>query len=140
MATKSFPATVRCPAFTQLVKFPSSQGPSSLPKNIDLLRRILTPNPHHDRSKLEASKLQNDVKVEEFLPRLWSDEFCSAWRKWVLPHDAVSVEEKGVSDGFLKEKDIKVRVFKVASGLSNGNGEGRVFELSYIAKIMKLPV
>lgn len=30
-----FPHTVRCPACTQLVKF---QGPSSLPKNIDLLR------------------------------------------------------------------------------------------------------
>ncbi|KAL2601847.1 hypothetical protein AAZV13_10G190600 [Glycine max] len=33
--------TIRCPACSQLVKYPSQQGPSSLPKNIDLLRLSL---------------------------------------------------------------------------------------------------
>ncbi|GMP61737.1 hypothetical protein CsSME_00024086 [Camellia sinensis var. sinensis] len=32
-----FPHTICCPACTQLVKYPHPQGPSALPKNIDLL-------------------------------------------------------------------------------------------------------
>ncbi|CAI0607487.1 unnamed protein product [Linum tenue] len=127
--------TVRCPACTQLVKFPSPQGPSSLPKNIDLLRLIPTTNSHQDRSKFKASELQNDAKVDDFLPRLWSHEFYSEWRKWVLPDNAVSVEDKGLLDGFLKEH-IKVRLFKVAGDSSDGDGKDCMFKLSYIAKIM----
>ncbi|CAA6667706.1 unnamed protein product [Spirodela intermedia] len=34
---RSFPDTIRCPACNQVVPFPSGQGPSALPKNIDLL-------------------------------------------------------------------------------------------------------
>ncbi|CAN0892248.1 Myosin heavy chain kinase B [Linum grandiflorum] len=107
--------TVRCPACTQLVKFPSSVGPSSLPKNIDLLRLI----PDTDIKDRNCSKKGVKLLDDSFLPRLWSDEFYSAWRKWIIPYDAVSVEE--------------VRLFRVGDA---GKGKDSVFKLSYVAKIM----
>ncbi|CAN1234531.1 E3 ubiquitin-protein ligase TRAF7 [Linum perenne] len=115
--------TVRCPACTQLVKFPSSLGPSSLPKNIDLLRMI----PETDnRSESGSKELRNGVRLEgsSFLPRLWSDEFYTNWRKWILPHDAVSVD------------DVKVRLFKVGDWGKKEEEEESVLKLSYVAKVM----
>ncbi|XP_052188251.1 uncharacterized protein LOC127798727 isoform X2 [Diospyros lotus] len=88
-----FPHTVRCPACTQLVKF---QGPSSLPKNIDLLRlaySFLKPD-GKDRPKpayLDA-KPSTPVTDRHLIPNLWPHEFYLAWKNWVVPEEAVLVE------------------------------------------------
>ncbi|OWM85120.1 hypothetical protein CDL15_Pgr027907 [Punica granatum] len=92
-----FPQTIRCPACTQLVKFPSSRGPSSLPKNIDLLRLCGDPsgrgNGDGDEKLLNS---ENDRPHQQFfLPDSWSNEFYTKWRELILPQDAISVQEGG---------------------------------------------
>ncbi|CAI8598328.1 unnamed protein product [Vicia faba] len=91
-----FPNTIRCPACTQLVKYSHNQGPSSLPKNIDLLRICLE---QHSSSKHQKSNQKSNH--ERYLinygysSRFWSDEFYAAWKDWILPNDVVSVDENG---------------------------------------------
>lgn len=82
-----FPLTVRCPACTVLVKFPP-QGPSSLPKNLELLSLSTDcrPSPTQPRRRPE---------LPPSLGRFWSDDFYSAWKPWILSSDAVSPEEHG---------------------------------------------
>ncbi|VVA93458.1 unnamed protein product [Arabis nemorensis] len=82
---KKFPDTIRCPACTVLVKFPP-QGPSALPKNIDLLRLF----PSTSRVTVEPGR--NLKKSVEFVIRSWSDDFYAIWKDRILLHDAVSVE------------------------------------------------
>ncbi|XP_031391638.1 uncharacterized protein LOC116203830 isoform X4 [Punica granatum] len=96
-----FPQTIRCPACTQLVKFPSSRGPSSLPKNIDLLRLCGDPsgrgNGDGDEKLLNS---ENDRPHQQFfLPDSWSNEFYTKWRELILPQDAISVQEGGTVVG-----------------------------------------
>ncbi|CAN4121097.1 unnamed protein product [Withania somnifera] len=74
-----FPSTIRCPSCIQLVKLPNPI--SSLPKNIDLLR-FSTP-PH--KSKGSTKKYDKDPIFIK--PLLWSHEFYSTWKTWVLPED-----------------------------------------------------
>ncbi|XP_010269042.1 PREDICTED: uncharacterized protein LOC104605824 isoform X2 [Nelumbo nucifera] len=96
--SQRFPNTIRCPACTQLVKFPEAQGPSALPKNIDLLSFIdqQNPDPNSSQSHRKTQDNPNRGSAREFLPRLpWSEEFYSTWKDWVLPFDAVSVEDRG---------------------------------------------
>ncbi|KAI3931770.1 hypothetical protein MKW98_012180 [Papaver atlanticum] len=88
--------TIRCPACTQLVHFPP-QGPSSLPKNIDLLSFIeqhnKTPNPSSSSSTTNSQVR----KQHDFIPGLlWSDdeEFYSNWKDWILPNDLLSIKEE----------------------------------------------
>ncbi|CAJ2667700.1 unnamed protein product [Trifolium pratense] len=89
-----FPNTIRCPACTQLVKYSPKQGPSSLPKNIDLLRLCLQQQDSSDENQLRKLNQQSSIN-DEYSARFWSDEFYVAWKDWILPHDAVSVGEDG---------------------------------------------
>ncbi|KAJ4965020.1 hypothetical protein NE237_016869 [Protea cynaroides] len=99
-----FSNTIRCPACTQLVKYPEFQGPSALPKNIDLLSFIDSQNPKNtnpsqscNQTRILLTQSSADApKSREFLPRLlWSQEFYSDWKDWILPVDSVSVVERG---------------------------------------------
>lgn len=97
-----FPNTIRCPACTRLVSYPPQQGPSALPKNIDLLRLCLEhPSSFSDDS--QKSKQQSAKNVDdhsEFCTRFWSDELYVIWKDWVLPHDVVSIQfESAGRDG-----------------------------------------
>ncbi|KAJ9166701.1 hypothetical protein P3X46_021411 [Hevea brasiliensis] len=135
---QKYPQTIRCPACTQLVKFPS-QGPSFLPKNIDLLRLIPTTsqlqNPPKPHNKAQNDLQHHHLQVDS-VSRLWSDEFYATWKNWVLPNDGVLVEEKRNGFGCLKEDNRKVRFFKLAGVSLPVNGSGSVFKLSYDAWIM----
>ncbi|KAF8082472.1 hypothetical protein N665_0824s0020 [Sinapis alba] len=134
---KKFPDTIRCPACTVLVKFPP-QGPSALPKNIDLLR--LFPS----SSNLTPESTRNSKKSSfEFVTRSWSDDFYATWKDRVLLLDAVSVEGEG-SDfassssrlcGCLKgDDDSKVSLLRVASFQRDGCDS--VFEFSYVLRMI----
>ncbi|WCJ44418.1 zinc ion binding [Euphorbia peplus] len=131
---QKYPHTIRCPACTQLVKFPS-QGPSYLPKNIDLLRLNPNPNP-------KLQKPQNGVVCgQQFDPvsRLWSDEFYSTWKNWVLDKDGVLLQSGAGRYGVLKGSNKKVRLFKLfdaADVLFRNERDGNVFELNYVARVM----
>lgn len=90
-----FPNTIRCPACTQLVNFSSKQGVNALPKNIDLLRLCLQQHSssssyHQSRKANQRSTINGDDRS-----RFWSDELYATWKDWILPHDAVSVDENG---------------------------------------------
>ncbi|XP_027148372.1 uncharacterized protein LOC113748960 [Coffea eugenioides] len=89
-----FPNTIRCPSCTQIVKLPGR--PSSLPKNIDLLRLSSSlVHPHHppdDRPKKVTPREESAPQLNPFMPTLWSREFYLNWKNWVLPNDCVLVE------------------------------------------------
>ncbi|KAI9072793.1 hypothetical protein K1719_045235 [Acacia pycnantha] len=90
-----YSTTIRCPACTQLVKYSAQQGPSSLPKNIDLFRLCLEHPSSSDvsqNSKYHSAKNGDDQ--HEIFPRFWSDELYAAWKDWILPHDVVSIESE----------------------------------------------
>lgn len=127
---QKYPQTIRCPACTQLIKFPS-QGPSFLPKNIELLRLI--PN-----STQSPQKPLNYTPQFDYLPRLWSDEFYSKWKNWILPENGVLVEDKEKGHGFLQESNTKVRLFNVVDALLPSKQNETVFELNYVARVMNL--
>lgn len=151
-----FSHTIRCPACTLLVKFPP-QGPSALPKNIDLLSFCL-PNKHSSDSSQKPREVPEGICVYDFLPRFWSEEFYAAWKDWVLPKDAVFVEAKAEDEG-------NGGFFDVLDGKTTGSGissslwarvclgdeqkvslvrvdslpvfDGSGFELGYVARVMK---
>lgn len=153
-----FAHTIRCPACTQLVKFPT-QGPSGLPKNIDLLSLCLPENQNSDDSRI-TQKPRKASAIDlgcDFLPRLWSDEFYAAWKDWVLPKDAIVVDTKvedegragvfsavsgktgpGISSSLSTRvcfgEDERVSLLRAVSlpGLDDSE-----FELSYVARVMK---
>ncbi|XP_050212779.1 uncharacterized protein LOC126664434 isoform X1 [Mercurialis annua] len=127
---QKYPQTIRCPSCIQLVNLPS-QGPSSLPKNIDLLRLTITDHNHTTKRPFKESPNQ----VDSVSP-LWSDEFYITWKKWVLQNDAVLLEAKEKDCGFLKDGDKKVRLFKVGDCVLDVKGSGFVFKASYVARIM----
>ncbi|XWS15165.1 hypothetical protein CRYUN_Cryun35bG0071000 [Craigia yunnanensis] len=77
------PGAIRCPACTILVKYPP-EGPTILPKNIDLVRLI----PGSEDPRKPVNKSPNDSRVP-FLPCSWSDEFYSYWKNYLLSDDAV---------------------------------------------------
>lgn len=140
---QKYPLTIRCPACTQLVKYPSQQGPSSLPKNIDLLRliqQLQDHNPEKPNNKIQIDKPVLAQDFDFFVSPLWSDEFYTSWKNWVLDSDDVFVEDKERGYGLLKEgnKKVKVKLFKVGNdgGLLSGKVKGCVFKLSYVAKVM----
>nr|VDD43213.1 unnamed protein product [Brassica oleracea] len=139
---KKFPDTIRCPACTVLVKFPP-QGPSALPKNIDLLR--LFPS----ISNLTPDSTRNSKKSSfEFVARSWPDEFHAAWKDRVLLLDAVSVESQGSTEsasssrlsGCLKEGDgdgdSKVSLLRVGSFQRRDDGCDSVFEFGYVLRMI----
>ncbi|KAJ4835484.1 hypothetical protein Tsubulata_029625 [Turnera subulata] len=124
-----YPQTIRCPACTQLVKFPSPAGPSSFPKNIDLLRLTESSSAGANGTPKPQQQCCDRPKDCDFvLPPLWSDEFYARWSRWVLPEDAVLVDEEVFRDG-----ERKVSLFDVGSLSVVKDG---VFKLSYVAKVM----
>lgn len=112
---QKFPGAIRCPACTVLVKYPP-EGPSTLPKNIDLLRLITD----SENPKKPVKKSLNGSHVP-FLPRSWSDEFYSTWEKYLLPDDAVERE--------------KVSLLSVGS-FSSGADDGSGFKAGCLVRIM----
>ncbi|XP_050126099.1 uncharacterized protein LOC126603331 isoform X4 [Malus sylvestris] len=148
-----YPETIRCPACTQLVKYPP-QGPTALPKNIDLLSFSLSLHPNPNSGISQTPHKQSADGVGSFLPCIWSDEFYIKWKDWVLPSDAVSVETE-VDDGTRDElctvlkgrtgsgfgsgrvwfrEDESVSLFRVGS-LPGSDSSG--FEFSYTARVLK---
>ncbi|KAL6211997.1 hypothetical protein ACLB2K_017220 [Fragaria x ananassa] len=127
-----YPDTIRCPACTQLVKYPPN-GAAALPKNIDLLSLSLSLSPPQN-PKPKPRQQSADVKVFNFLPRLWSDEFYSTWKDWVLGNDAVLVETE--ERDRLCENGADVGLVKVGSLAGSGLGESG-FEFSYNVRVLK---
>eukprot|EP00268_Persea_americana_P066310 TRINITY_DN9000_c0_g2_i2.p1 TRINITY_DN9000_c0_g2~~TRINITY_DN9000_c0_g2_i2.p1 ORF type:complete len:716 (-),score=116.97 TRINITY_DN9000_c0_g2_i2:498-2645(-) len=86
--TDAFP----CPACTQLVRFPNpSQGPSSLPKNIDLLRFFSSSSSQNSKkNKLPKAPTFPPTPENDFLPHPWTPDFYSAWKDWILPRNLIS--------------------------------------------------
>ncbi|CAF2084793.1 unnamed protein product [Brassica napus] len=141
---KKFPDTIRCPACTVLVKFPP-QGPSALPKNIDLLRLFPSssnPTPDSTRNSKNSSF--------EFVTRSWPDEFHAAWKDRVLLLDAVSVEREGSTESASSSRlcgclnkgdgdgdgDSKVSLLRVGSFQRRDDGCDSVFEFSYLLRMI----
>ncbi|WOH02200.1 hypothetical protein DCAR_0521589 [Daucus carota subsp. sativus] len=148
-----FPQTIRCPACTQLVKYP--QNVSSLPKNIDLLRlSSLLQNPEKPISPKPKKAIKElSEKDGAFMPNLWSREFYNSWKDWILSEDCVVIDEfgggggvlrgkVGAFEGFLgmpskwlmKENDV-VGLVKVGGLLNDDDGE---VVYSYVGKIMRV--
>ncbi|GMH00934.1 hypothetical protein Nepgr_002773 [Nepenthes gracilis] len=95
------PPTIRCPACTQLVRFPHPQGAAALPKNIDLLRLsrlLLNPNSNSEQ-RTSPQRPKKETTRGCFTPPLWSHDLYSAWKDWVLPEDAVLLERSGKQQG-----------------------------------------
>ncbi|XP_057549426.1 uncharacterized protein LOC130827662 isoform X1 [Amaranthus tricolor] len=91
LSSSPSPYTIRCPCCTQLVKFPHPQGPTALPKNIDLLQlSFLLQNPNSAKPKSPLIKA-NSPPRRRF--KLWFDELFSYWKKWILPYDVVLKED-----------------------------------------------
>ncbi|KAE9608956.1 putative [Myosin heavy-chain] kinase transcription factor WD40-like family [Lupinus albus] len=141
-----YPNTIRCPACTQLLKYPSDQGPSSLPKNIDLLRISLQHSPPSSESV--HSKKQNQRSTINGV-KFWSDEFYATWKDWILPHDAVLVEPEPKPGVFVRFGSLNYSTVCFRSD-NNGNSLSLVpvvslpsivndskFRFSYVARIIK---
>lgn len=131
---QKFPLTIRCPACTVLVKYPP-QGPTFLPKNIDLLRLIDPTSP----KPLKNRKNSQTVQEFDFIPRTWSNEFYTFWKQHVLPNDAVLLEAKAEEDcgfcfGCLRENQSQ-RVSLVKLGSLSGDDDS-VFKYSYLIRVM----
>nr|XP_011459806.1 PREDICTED: uncharacterized protein LOC105350103 [Fragaria vesca subsp. vesca] len=129
-----YPETIRCPACTQLVKYPPN-GAAALPKNIDLLSLSLSLSPPQNPNPKPRQQSADD-KVFNFLPRLWSDEFYSTWKDRVLGNDAVLVETE--ERGRLCESGAAVGLVKVGSLAGSGSGLSESgFEFSYKVRVLK---
>lgn len=83
---RSFPDTIRCPACNQVVPFPSGQGPSALPKNIDLLRLCTSSS-----SSRQVRSRPPETRDVEFLPLPWDDQFFATWKDLIVPANAISI-------------------------------------------------
>ncbi|PPD97617.1 hypothetical protein GOBAR_DD05351 [Gossypium barbadense] len=113
---KKLPGAIRCPACTVLVKYPP-EGPTTLPKNIDLLR-LIPGGSENPRKPVNKSK---NVSNLPFLPRSWSDEFYSNWKSYLLRDDTV-------------ERD-QVSLLPVGS-FSSGGEDGSLFKAGYLVRVM----
>lgn len=111
---QKYPLAIRCPACTVVVKVPS-QGPSLLPKNIDLLRLIPASQP-----QIQKKSVKNSDHHVQFVPRRWSNDFYSIWKEFVLPEDSV-----GGAD--------EVSIFSIGSLLCCDDS---VFKAGYVVSVM----
>lgn len=134
-----FPQTIRCPACTQLVKYP--QNVSSLPKNIDLLRlSSLLQNPEKPISPKPKKPIQElSEKDHVFIPNLWSQDFYFSWKDWILSEDCVVIDEfggakVGPTKGLMKENEV-LGLVKVGV-LLDDDEVGFVY--SYVGNIMRV--
>src|ERR1044072_3809656 len=64
-----YPNTIRCPACTRLVKY---QGPSSLPKNIDLLRLCLQHSSSSSSGNQPRKPSHRSAIADDDRRRFWS--------------------------------------------------------------------
>ncbi|KAF6170540.1 hypothetical protein GIB67_031948 [Kingdonia uniflora] len=141
-----FTNTIRCPACTQLVKYLQAQGPSSLPKNIDLLSFInqqqqqQNPNPiSPSQSESHPNQSNNNppigVSQHGFVPISFSDEFYAFWKGFVLPHDAVLMDEEPgkLVRGKMGLKNKTVSLFHVFTTYLSDS----LVSFSYIVRIME---
>ncbi|KAK9757272.1 hypothetical protein RND81_01G153000 [Saponaria officinalis] len=130
------PHTLRCPTCTHLV---SVNLPSSLPKNIDLLRfSLLTvkttlDNPHRTRRRFT------------FVPEIVSDDVYNCWKNWIIPYDVVLTDDCVVGRVKLEKSgneiircrlvdDHEVCFLEVGRfGLSDS-----FLEYSYVSKVMSV--
>ncbi|XP_009601310.1 uncharacterized protein [Nicotiana tomentosiformis] len=152
-----FPCTIRCPSCTQLVKLPNPI--SCLPKNIDLLR-FSTPNTSKTPNN-HASTEKYDKGPIFIKPHLWSHEFYSIWRTWVLPEDSLIIESNGADDdsngtcficygkvlkvlknvscmGCVLKENEKVSLLEIGYFDDLNNGSSKKFEYSYEVKVMSV--
>ncbi|XP_073000075.1 uncharacterized protein [Typha latifolia] len=138
----SLPDSLRCPSCTQLVPFLRSLGPSSLPKNIDLLR-LVSPSPH---PSLDRPTKPNSPLSASFLPIPWTQlDLLSSWKNWILPQKALSLasiheESKLVSLGspwFCRENQAVSLMPICAPPVSTNSAENEWFRLSYTAHVLE---
>ncbi|XP_071737798.1 uncharacterized protein [Rutidosis leptorrhynchoides] len=129
-----FPCTIRCPACTQLVTYP--QSPSSLPKNIDLLRFSSSfPRSSNPKPEPEPKPKPKPRPDFDFLPNLWSHEFYHKWKQWIVPQDSELIKSNQI-----------VSLFKIASFTDNNDNDNNddddddddEFKYSYVAKVMMI--
>ncbi|KAK7351098.1 hypothetical protein VNO77_10280 [Canavalia gladiata] len=137
-----YPNTIRCPGCIQLVKYPSQQGPSSLPKNIDLLRLCLQHSPSSSDPSQKTNQRSTVNAGYDHSP-FWSRELYATWKDWVLPNDAVLIEESGLGR-FGSSSPCTGRVcFGVNRSVSLAPivcfppGNCSKFKFSYVAWVMK---
>ncbi|KAF5749061.1 hypothetical protein HS088_TW04G01022 [Tripterygium wilfordii] len=134
---QKYPNTVRCPACIQLVKYPP-QGPSGLPKNIELLRLQPNSQKSHKQSRNDAVVPEEHLECQ-FLPHLWSDEFYECWKDWILPKESV-LREAGAEEepfpGRYKEDESKTLSLVRVCALST-DSDDTVFKFSYVATVMR---
>nr|XP_043635180.1 uncharacterized protein LOC122606284 isoform X2 [Erigeron canadensis] len=127
--------TIRCPGCTQLVFYPP-QGPSALPKNIDLIR-LSKPF-----LSIKPSKSSSSSTTHDFVPNLWSHEFYLHWKHRILPQ--LSIETSDQTSSFVLHQNhkskVNVSLFKLAFFSDNDNDENAAafFKFSYISKVMWL--
>lgn len=123
--------TIRCPSCNVLVKLPSL-GPTSLPKNIDLLRLLN----HSDQPKPTKPYKSTSLPSRfHFLPPSWSRELYSHWSPFILQRDAIlqfKVPEDGSSLSLATLNDRSVSLFKVACIVPDS-----VFKYGYVGSIIK---
>ncbi|XP_031504042.1 uncharacterized protein LOC116266798 [Nymphaea colorata] len=138
------PNSIKCPECNQVAKFPA-QGPSGLPKNIDLLRLI----PHSTSQKTAqrappSSSIKNSSDGSLFgLP---TDRSCRSWKDLTVPSDVIQVlDEKGDSDISLGvassswsclRKNQNVGLLPLLIG--DGGSSGSVIRLTYGLRILKI--
>ncbi|KAL2339739.1 hypothetical protein Fmac_007679 [Flemingia macrophylla] len=136
-----YPNTIRCPACTQLVKYPSQQGPSSLPKNIDLLRLCLQHFPsNHSREPNQRTTVSAGYDYGD--SPFWSSDFYAAWKDWILPRDAVSIDDNCLC--LFSSSSSKGRVcfgdnrsVSLAPIVCFPPGDHSKFRFSYVAGVIK---
>ncbi|XP_057814048.2 uncharacterized protein LOC131027971 isoform X2 [Cryptomeria japonica] len=96
-SSSSSSCLIRCPECTQWVKLPL-QGPSGLPKNIELLRLIQALQPKQERGKSKPkAHLSSNFKNTEFKPPKFNGGLdphgpCTDWANWIIPEDAIRLE------------------------------------------------
>ncbi|KMS95756.1 hypothetical protein BVRB_005290 isoform A [Beta vulgaris subsp. vulgaris] len=138
--------TLRCPSCTQLVKFPHPQGPTALPKNIDLLRFSLLFQPQNPTTKPNCHT-PSPRRRFPFPPQKWSDEVYAAWKDWVLPEDAVLMEGNLLKSDFVGLGSSAVMRCRLVENQEVGfvevgrfelNDSDLLLEYSYVGKVMSV--
>uniref|UniRef100_A0A7C9ECC3 RING-type domain-containing protein n=1 Tax=Opuntia streptacantha TaxID=393608 RepID=A0A7C9ECC3_OPUST len=132
-------AVIRCPVCTQLVKF---SNPTTLPKNIDLLRYSLSsPKPDNPKPLIKSTPRRHLVP-ETCLPELYA-----AWKDWLIPNGAVLIDTQA---GFGRIKiDLGLSVIAKCRLVDDQKvglveigrfevGHECLFEYSYVTKVMSV--
>ncbi|KAL4183681.1 hypothetical protein AMTRI_Chr11g156340 [Amborella trichopoda] len=157
----NFAGTIRCPQCNHLVPFPP-QGPSALPKNIDLLRLVRTSanpktspgNGSDPHLKTLANSDFDDNCSNVRFARSFDASFYETWREYVIPSEAIEASSSSTtkgSDEFVDmqfegrvmfswrnwlKKDQEVSLLPVARD-SSLSGSQRL-RLSYMTRVMEM--